>query len=340
MTATIRDIARMARVSTATVSLVFSGNARISARTRAKVQRVARRMRYVPNIGARNLRRGASNLIGFIVNDITDPFYGIMVQVAEAAAMERGYQLIIADNQWNPEREIAAIEKIVSLRARGLLLCSTERTDLPMKLLTDAGLPVVLLDTCPPGYKGCFIGNDVMAAGRLAATHLLEAGCRNPVFLTANQPLLSFSGFMAMREGFLRVLRKRRLGQLARRVVRAGLTIDEGRDAFHRVRASAPDVDGVFCANDLCALGVMAAADEAGLRVGRDLAVMGIDDLAIARLPRIGLTSLRQPHEQIARTAAHVLIESFEQGRYPGIRQLFQPELVIRQSSRLSRAKR
>ncbi|MDD5704777.1 MAG: LacI family DNA-binding transcriptional regulator, partial [Kiritimatiellae bacterium] len=88
MAVTIKDIARRAGVSHPTVSLVFSGDPRISKATREKVLRTAREMRYVPNLAARNLRRGASNLIGFIVNDITDPFYAIMVQVAEAAAAE------------------------------------------------------------------------------------------------------------------------------------------------------------------------------------------------------------------------------------------------------------
>lgn len=338
MAVTIKDVARRAGVSHPTVSMSFAGDPRISPATRDKVLRVARAMKYVPNLAARHLRRGVSNLIGFIVNDITDPFYAIMVQVAEATAVECGYQLIIADSQWDPEREVAAVRRMNSFRVRGLLLCSTEQTRGGLDLLAETQTPVVVVDACPPWHKGCFIGNDVRAAGELAATHLLDVGCRNPVFLTASRALLTFSGFEAMRQGFCQVLRKRRMAQPERRVVPAGLTIEEGRDAFHRVRTSVPDMDGVFCANDLCALGVMTGADEAGLCVGRDLVVMGVDDLAVARLPRIGLTSIHQPHEQIARTAAHVLIESLEAGVQPSLRQLFQPELVIRKSSRLKGA--
>ncbi|MDD5704776.1 MAG: LacI family DNA-binding transcriptional regulator [Kiritimatiellae bacterium] len=230
---------------------------------------------------------------------------------------------------------MAAIQRLSSFRVRGLLACSTERNPATMALLAETGMPLVIVDTCPPWHKGCFVGNDVAAAGEMAATHLLDVGCRQPAFLTAGVSLLHFSGFVALQRGFCRVLRRRRIAHPERRTLPAGLGIEDGREALRRARAAFPELDGVFCANDLCALGVMTAADEAGLRVGRDLAVMGIDDLSIGRLPRIGLTSIHQPHEQIARTAAQVLIDGIEQSRAPSGRQLFPPELIVRASTAL-----
>ena len=334
MSITIKDIARRAGVSHATVSLVLSQDPRITAATRAKVWRAARRLNYVPNLAARNLRRGESRLLGFVVNDIANPFYGLMVQSAEAAALERGYQLLLADSQWDAAREVAAVEKLVSLQTRGVLLCGTEQTDRSLALLNRVRLPVIVVDTCPASYQGAFVGNDVVAAGRVAAAHLLEIGCRRPVFLTAARSLQGFSGFVQLRRGFIETLRQRRVPRLRQAVVAGGLTVEDGRAAFHRLRAVESTVDGVFCANDLCALGVLAAADEAGLKVGRDLAVMGIDDLPISCVPRISLTSIRQPSAQIARTAMQVLIDSLERGQPPRLRQTFLPELVVRQSTR------
>jgi len=334
MKVTIKDIARKANVSHQAVSMVFAGEPRISQKTRERVLQVAREMQYIPNLAARNLRKGKSNWIGLIVNDISNPFYGTMAKIAEEAALEKGYQLIIADTQWNAARETCAIERMLSFQVRGVLLCSTEQND--VDLLSQVGSPVVVaVDTCAPDYGGCFVGNDVAAAGRLAATHLLEIGARNPLLFTAKKPFDSFSSFTALKKGFLQVLKKNRLAAGKDRVVHSGLTIEDGREAFLQRADSLRDVDAIFCANDMCAVGVMAGASEVGRKVGKDLAVMGIDDLPFSRVPQISLTTLRQPHEEIARMAVQVLIERIEQKVTGLVRQVFLPELVIRQSSRL-----
>jgi LacI family transcriptional regulator len=333
--ATIKDVARRAGVSHATVSLVFGGDERISPKTCEKVRQAADQLQYVPNLGASNLRRGHSKLIGIIVNDISNPFYGMMVQIAEAAALERGYHLLIADTQWDPERELAAVEKMISFQARGILLCSTERSERTFERLADSRSPsVVALDTCPSHYTGCFIGNDVVNAGRMAAQHLLDSGCRHPVFLNATKPLDSFSSFVSLRNGFVAVLKENGFSKPSQHVIYSGLTIEAGYAAYHRISISHTKVDGIFCANDMCALGVMSAADELGVVAGRDLALVGIDDIPLSKVPRISLTSIRQPHEQVARTAVDILIDSFENDVRPEGSQKFQPELVIRGTSR------
>lgn len=333
-TATIKDVARRAGVSDATVSLVFSGHPRISEKTRQKVLAVARKMRYTPNLAARSLRQGGLKSIGFLVNDITDPFYALMIQSAETVAATRGYQLIFADSQWNPSKEIRAVENLIASRVKGMLLCLTEQTGQSLQFLTQAGLTLVAVDTCPPSFTGCLIGNDLVQTGRLAAEHLLARGCRNPVFVTAEEPMRQFSGYMAIQKGFRQVLRKRFGPEPAsKHVVEGGRTINAGHAAFRRIRAMKPAVDGVLGANDLCALGVMRAADEAGVAVGRELAVMGIDDLEFSGLPRISLTSIRLPHADVAHLAATVLIDRLEKGTPLPARHLFPPRLMARKST-------
>ena len=333
---TIKDVAREAGVSHATVSMVFTGERRISDKTREKVLDIARKMKYVPNLGASNLRSGKTKLIGFIVNDLSNPVYGKMAQTAEAIAVERGYQLIISDHQWNPEAEAAAIEKMISFHARGILLCCTERSKISIELLNQTGSPaVVAMDSCPVDYTGAYIGFDVEASGRMAAQHLLEAGCRNPVLFTAERSLRNLSSFVTLQQGFLDQLEASGIPKGKHRVVYSGLTVEEGRKAFHRMRALSADVDGIFCINDLCAYGVIAAADEVGIEIGKDLALMGIGDHSLSRIPRISLTTISHPPEEVVRMAIEELIESFEQERLPSIRCILPPELIIRKSSRL-----
>lgn len=335
---TIKDVAREAGVSHATVSMVFTGERRISDKTREKVLEIARKMKYVPNLGASNLRSGRTKLIGFVINDLSNPVYGKMAQTAETIAVERGYQLIIADHQWNPDVEAAAIEKMISFQTRGILLCCTERSKVSIELLNQTGSPaVVALDSCPVDYTGAFIGFDVEASGRMAAQHLVEAGCRNPVLFTAQRSLRTLTSFVTLQQGFLDQLKACGIPQGKNRLIYSGLTVEEGQKAFHRTRATAPDIDGIFCINDLCAYGVIAGADELGIEIGKDLAVVGIGDHPLSRVPRISLTTINQSPDQVVRMAMEELIESFEQERQPTIRYTLPPELIVRKSSHLEK---
>lgn len=335
---TIKDVAKEAGVSHATVSMVFSGQTRISEKTRERVLVVARKLKYVPNLGASNLRKGESKLIGFIVNDIANPAYGKMAQLAETTVLGSGYQLIIADHQWNPEVELAAIQKMISFRARGLLWCSTEQSAASLDLLTSPGSPAVIaLDNCPPNYSGAFVGSDVINTGAMAANHLLEMGSRNPVLFTANRGLRNLSNFVDLQKGFLDELRRQGVPHCDERVVYAGLTTKEGREAFYRMQATIPDVDGIFAINDLCAYGVMSGADDIGVQVGKDLALIGIGDHPTSSMPRISLTSIIHSPENVVKTALEELLESFSQNRPPSLRLNYPGELIIRKSSRLAR---
>ncbi len=332
--ATIRDIAREAGVSETTVSLAFQPDSRIGQKTRERVLAIGDRLHYVPNSNAQALRLGASNAIGFLVNDITNPFYSFMVRNAETIARSRGYQAIFADGHWDPDRELHAIESMIYSRVRGALVCPCEKSKESIGLLDRYSVPYVIVDTAPDNYKGSLVGNNLVAAGELAARHLLAVHCRKIAMLTADRQMSSFSAFQNIKRGFLGVLQKHGISPDSVPVVKAGLTIDAGKYGFERLYGSMGDADGVFCANDLSAIGVMEAADAKGVRIGQDLAVIGIDDLDISATPRISLTTIRQPHERIVELAVNALIDSIETHDTTHVRLVLDPELILRNSTR------
>ena len=335
MIATIHDVADGAGVSTTTVSLAFRKGSRISSKTRRVVLRVAQRLRYVPNRSAKALRDGQTRTIAFLVADITNPFYTLMISRAETAAQQRGYQILVVDSKGDAGKELAGVRSMVQSRVQGALLCLCEKTPASAQLLASSQTPTMALDTFPRGYRGAYVGNDIPAAGRLAAGHLLDVGCRRPVFFTAARDMARFSGFVKLQEGFAAALRERGVEFVAaRHVIHAGTVISAGAEAFDAMRRAVPEADGVFCANDLCALGVLEAADRAGVRVPDDLAVMGIDDTPIASMSRLSLTSIRQPHERIAELATESLIDAIEAGAAPRIHATLSPELIVRGSSK------
>ncbi|OHD20676.1 MAG: hypothetical protein A2064_13195 [Spirochaetes bacterium GWB1_66_5] len=334
---TIKDIAREAGVTDATVSLSFKPDSRISDQTRQKVLQVAKRFNYVPNLAARYLRNGHSNTVGILVTEVTNPWNAFLIRHTQEVVYQRGYQLFIAESQWSATKELSAIEAMAQLRVRGVLFCCSEKTDQSFKRLKTFALPYVLLDTSPQRYRGSFVGNDLVAAGQMAANHLLDAGCRYPAHLTGSLQDLKFSSFRKLKKGFTHALKARGVGWDESLCVAAGLTIDEGREGMRALLARAPQIDGVFCVNDLCAMGAMEAVEEIGRRTGRDLAVVGVDDIAVSSHSRISLTTLRFPHARIASLAANALLDLLERKRKEPINESIEPELIIRKSSHLAR---
>lgn len=331
---TIRELARAAGVSETTVSLAFRPHSRITAATRDKVIAVARKMGYVPSLAARALRLGSPKSIGFVANDIANPYYAFLVRSADVIARKRGYQVMVADSHWDPATEVEVIENMLASRVRGMLACLNERSPQTFEILADCGTPSILVDTAPEGYRGGFVGNDLTAAGRLAAQHLLEVRSQRLAILTAGPRMDSFSAFANLRKGFLEAVAQYGADASQVRLIPAGLTIDGGKLGFQRLMKQAPDCDGVFCVNDLCAIGAIEAADALGLRVGPDVAIMGIDDLDISAAARISLTSIRQPCHRIIDLAVNALIDAVESNEHPDVTILLKPELIVRNTTR------
>lgn len=334
---TIRDVAQAAGVSETTVSLAFRPGSRISCKTRERILAIGSQLHYMPNLSAQTLRIGRSSAIGFLVNDITNPYYAMMVRSAESIAQQRGYQVVFADGHWDAKREVRAVESMIRARVEGMLVCSCEKTRKGFELLAQYSLPNVVIDTAPEDYTGALVGNNLVAAGQIAAKHLIDAGCCHVALLTADRPMKSFSAFQYIEKGFLATLGQHGLDPGGVPVINAGLTIDQGQYGFELLLKTAAKVDGVFCVNDLAAIGVIEAADAKGIRAGSDLAVIGIDDLPISRTARVSLTSIRQPCERIVDLAVNALIDRIESPDQAAIRMLLDPELIVRNSTRRNR---
>ena len=332
---TIRDIAKEAGVSDTAVSLSFKQNSRVSAATRERVLGVARRLGYFPNRSARNLRYGGSRSIGFVVIEITNPFYSRMIRSAERIARGLGYDVLFAESYWDPQKEIRTVSGMIENGVSGMLMCFCENTRESLGLIEQSRLPMIAVDTCPPFYKGPYVTNALAGAGRMAADHLVRAGCRRLVFFNASPEMSGFSSFQLLLKGFREGLGNAGIAPSSLSVLDADWTIEGGSSGFDRLLASATPFDGIFCVNDLCAFGVMDAAERAGRRAGKDFAVMGIDNLELGGIRRISLTSIDQPYDRIIELAVKSLIESIESGKPCSVRRRLAPTLVARDSTRL-----
>ena len=162
------------------VSLAFKGSPKISGATRMRIFEVAEKLNYVPNQAARQLRTGKTDIVGFIVTDLANPFHSMMVKHAESAFNEMGLTLFSGGSNWQEKRELAFAERLIRMQARGVLICPCEKNFAAFELLDKAGIPYVALDSVPDFYRGPCVVNDLEQCGRLMAEHFHQTGARSP----------------------------------------------------------------------------------------------------------------------------------------------------------------
>ena len=303
---TAHDVARAAGVSQATVSLVLGGNprARIAVATREKVLRAAEELGYRPNILARGLVRGRSYALGVIVPDLANPFFLDVVRGIERVAAETGYAVLLCD-----ARDTPAARHLEALRARqidGVILDPSGADSLPGDALTD--LNVVVADRPTDRFPG--VASDAETAGRLAAEHLLGLGHRELAFIG---PASEEHAFRMRERGFAKALRAAGVALPSPRLRRAPATVAGGEAAMRALLAAKTGrPTGVFCANDLAALGALKACAAGGVPVPRAMSVVGCDDIEMARVVTPELTTVAVPARELGARAARLLLRQIE----------------------------
>ncbi len=331
---TIVDVARMAGVSTATVSHTFSAKRPVSPQTRQRVMAVAARAGYRPNHVAASMVTGRTRTIGMVVPDIANPFFSELVRGAEAAAMAAGYVTIVCSSELDAALEERCVEVLEDKRVDALLyLAGNARSQ---ARLTDPALartPIVVIDEeladLPPGASVVTADNE--GGGALAAQHLCGLGHRE-IGVVAGPPGLPTAE--ARLRGFVAEVGRRGVALPGQRIEHAAYyTRDAGLAAGLELLTSDPGLTAVFCANDLIALGVLGAAGECGRQVGRDLSVAGFDDIFVAQLVNPPLTTIRQPIAKLGQEAARLALAALA-GRGGGPRRRVLPvELIVREAT-------
>ncbi|SEP91183.1 LacI family DNA-binding transcriptional regulator [Arthrobacter sp. OV608] len=331
-TASIKDVANHASVAVGTVSNVLNYPDRVSERTKERVLRAIDELGFVRNDAARQLRAGHSRTIGLIVLDVGNPFFTSVVRAAEDAAALQGSAVLLGDSGHDAGREANYIDLFQEQRVQGLLISPvgdvTERLD----LLRERGVPTVLVDRLADEEKFSSVAVDDDAGGYLAARHLLDTGRRRLAFVGGSTSIRQVADRL---QGARRAVKEEPDATLEV-LVSEGMTVLAGRSVgntlVERNREDLPD--GIFCANDLLALGIMQSLTMTHtLRIPEDIALIGYDDIDFAVSAVVPLSSIRQPTEALGRTAIELLAEEVE-AQHPRHRAvIFTPELVVRQST-------
>ncbi|WP_255556036.1 LacI family DNA-binding transcriptional regulator [Tessaracoccus palaemonis] len=329
-----REVAARAQVSIGTVSNVLNYPDRVLPATRERVEEAIRELGWVPNKQARDLRAGRSQTIGLAVMDVTNPFFADLLRGANSALEAAGYRTVIGDADNDLDRQQRILHGFLEQRVRGVILGPIGLEAADLDELTHAGINTVLVDRVLEGGVCCTVGVDDVAGGRIAVEHLLERGHRRLAIVGGRSTLAQ-------------VRDRRRGAQEAVDAAEASLlSISTDHLDFAGGRRAAGELalmdpherpTGVFCTNDLVAVGLLQGLIGHGLRVPDDVAIVGYDDIDFAAAAAVPLSSVGQPRRRLGTTAAELLIAEFD-ATANGLAHVhqavqFTPELVVRDSS-------
>ena len=311
----MHDVARRAGVSVMTVSNVVNEQPHVRAATRAKVLEAIAELGYHVNTAARSLRQGRTGVIVLAVPEIDRPYFGLLATLLIERAAARGYDVLLEQTAARRDRELDAIARSRLRSYDGLILSAVQLHD------DDAGLlrgdfPIVLLGerSYAQPLDHAVMANEDGAA--LATRHLIERGCRRVAMLGGRigAPDDIDAGTLRAR-GYLTALTEAGLPVDARLVRPAALTYEGGDRATRDLLDEYGDIDGLFCATDLVAIGAVRALADRGLRVPEDVKVVGFDDVPLASFLTPSLTSVAPDHEAMADAVISMIVDRIEGSR-------------------------
>ncbi|MDQ6729901.1 MAG: LacI family transcriptional regulator [Actinomycetota bacterium] len=309
---TIFDVAAEAGVSKSTVSNVVRGVEEVSAGTRERVLTAIQRLEYKPNAIARQFVQQRTTMLGVLLGDLSNPYYAQMAQVVERAAFGYGYTTMFCNIEGADEIAVAGVDALLGHRVAGVVfLAYVARPSEASDALQRAGVPIVFLGLSESW--GDSVGPRDTVGGRLAVDHLVEL--RHQRIAYVRTPLVERSGDRARCSGYRSAMRRHGLEVLPTFLWEPGAdSVTVGRRSMSLEEAiTGPDAPtGLFASNDIGAIALIQACEAVGLPVPAAISVVGFDDITIAGLHRISLTTVAQPLHFQAERAVGLLLERIE----------------------------
>jgi LacI family transcriptional regulator len=306
MSYTIKDVAKQANVSTATVSRVLNGLSGYSKETEEKVLLAIKELGYLPNAFARGLVSNKSNTLGILFPEVSSQFSSKILRGVEEAAHELGSSVIVCNTASQGQRTMKYLELLSEKRVDGILFVSEKITEEYYKQLKSMKVPVVLVSTESYQYPLPFVKVDDKHAAFTATNYLLKMGHvkigmigGNIEDVIAGQPRI---------DGYKQALANHGCAIKQENIIHSkGFSFEDGFASFPELMRSAPDLTAVFAASDALALGAISSAYRLGIKIPDELSIIGYDNLPMAEMAIPPLTTVAQPLEQMGRVAAEML---------------------------------
>lgn len=328
----IREIARRARVSTATVSRAINRVPTVDPQLAKRVWRVVEELGYYPNTQARALVLGRSRIFGLIVSEITNPFFPEVVQTFESLAVENNYEILLTSTVYDPKRMESSVRRMIERRVDGVAILTFGMEETLIEHLRDRKVPLVFVDVGPemPGVANIRINypNGI----RQAVQHLAALRHSRIAFVAGPQNLKSAG---ARREAFKSSMTE--IGLSPDLIVIGNHRLEGGMRAFSELYGLRERPTAVLCSNDMTAIGVMRQAYEENVRIPDDLSVVGFDDIHLTEFTIPPLTTVQMSQQELATIAFQALLNEVDDPQSNKARQYeLTTSLVLRRSTAMA----
>jgi LacI family transcriptional regulator len=331
----IREIAKRARVSTATVSRTINRIPTVNPSLAKRVWKVVDELGYYPNTQARALVSGRSRIFGLIVSDITNPFFPEIVQVFETIAVQHGYEILLTSTVHDPGRMETSVRRMIERRVDGVAVMTFGMEDLLLKDLKDRNVPLVFVDVGPALPRVSNIRIDYLNGIRQGVQHL--AALRHERIALITGPLILKSA-VARKDAFIQSMAEIGLAVQPELVIEGDHTLEGGMTALAKLLRGRIRPTAVLCSNDMTAIGVMRQSYEEKISIPRDLSVVGFDDIRLAQFVLPPLTTVQMSQAELARLAFHALLSDVQRDipAPEGTEYVLKTSLVLRESTALA----
>ena len=331
---TIKDIARTAKVSVTAVSMAINGRPGVSEKTRQKILKLAKKLDYQPNYMARSLIGKRSYTIGLIVNNITDPFYPELALGIEKKANELNYSLLLCNTDGSLEKEKQSLDMLRAKGVDGVILATVTVDDPHIKLLVEDQFPFVLVNRFSMDSelenKMDYVVLDNYACGYEGVKHFYRLG-HDRIAIIAGA--FNTSTATARTKGAMQAFKDHGMDADSKLVVECGYVREKAYNAAMRLLAMKNRPTAFFAQDDYMALGVREAVLSEGLKIPEDIALMGVDDIEMASLAGVDLTTISQKKYEMGVMGVEILINKIEKATPDMVNKIvLEPKLIIRKS--------
>ena len=328
--ATIREVAESAGVSYATVSHVINNTRLVSPETRERVLAAMDALNYRPNALARSLRQGKTNTLGLVLPDSANPFFAEISRSIEDEAFKKGYSVFLCNTELDTQRELFYVDVLSKKQVDGIVFVAAGDQADSLEFLVGRNMPVVMIDREVPSVEVDAVLTDNQLGGYLATRHLLELGHQRIACISGPSSITPSAERMI---GYRKALEEAGLPYDEKLILRGDYHAQSGMEITHSILKMNPRPTAIFALNDLMALGALRAAAEDACTVPGDLAVVGYDDLEIARFTNPPLTTIAQPKKEIGVKAIELLVDRISRKDRSPTRLVLPPELIVRRST-------
>ncbi|MBM3710340.1 MAG: LacI family transcriptional regulator [Actinobacteria bacterium] len=327
--ANYKDIAKIANVSIATVSHVINNTRFVTPETRKMVLDAMEKLKYRPNLYARGLAIGRTNTVGLVISDIRNPFYPELVQGTEEIAQKNNYNVFLCNTDYDIKKGLNTIGALISRKIDGIILASSQVDDSIVREVLDSNVNFVMVDWGSRNIRADSIAFDYMVGIEESLDYLITLGHRLIYFISGPKERKTSQIRI---NNFIESLKKYNNKNLKYKIIEGDHKLEGGCKAAKKILKEKDIPTAVMCSNDLTAIGAMQVFIENGLRIPKDISIIGLDNIKLSEILKPNLTTIELDRYKIGKTLMEFLLNRINNNDLPVQKVIFKTKLIKRES--------